>query len=33
MKEQYGNKNGHYKCFAVSGKNSVSVKISIEREN
>ena len=30
--ELYANRNGHYKCFAANGKNSVSVKISIEQE-
>ncbi|MBQ7574187.1 MAG: hypothetical protein IJT23_08005 [Clostridia bacterium] len=28
----YANRNGHYKCFAVYGKNRVSLKISIEKD-
>lgn len=30
-KQLYANRNGHYKCFAANGKNSVKVKITIEK--
>lgn len=29
----FANRNGHYKCFAVEGKDCISLKINIEKEN